>query len=719
MNNQLTIKKEQLTMNREQGTMNNEKLNTRKEKNKHYWTKGINKGFLIMALFIAHCSFFITHLSALDFTLTPGGYVFIPMNESEDLYDMGGGGDFGFEADLSSIFTNPIGLGYTFGLEAAMLVNQLKSQQPTNISFYHAGANIGLYFFPLSRLLIRAEGALGVYMFAGERGTSDPGWYWRGGGKIGFRFTPGFTLAANAGWREFSSGGVTQNSGMYAGLTAQITFQTGRSNEGVNVTLDQYESVYPAFMQIYHNVPVGDVFIRNNENAEIRDVRLSFRAAGYTSSEFACGSVSIIPRGRSSNIPLFADFSNEILRFTDNGRIIGELVIRYKFLGQEREVIRAVTIATHNRNAVTENDLMALAAFISPTSPETLDFARFIAGLERANRRTGHNDSFSYAVWLLEGLRASRILINNELSTSPQGEVSRAQLAISNEQLGTEGSAMSNEGRVQFPSETLLFRSGTARDLAMLFAGCLEGVGIGSALISINNEQVRTDGSAINNEQLAINNEKKAESEFLVAVLLGVTAAQAETLFNGTERILIVDDNVWLPLSLSVIDQGFMACWNTGASFLNAAFASGDNVEFVIVQQAWENYPPAPLFELGRSGISTDNAAVLREVNNVFQRYITQEINPVIQRTQALANSATQQNRLGILFVRAGRINEGKAAYERAAGLGSVPAMTNRGNLALTERDFTTAERWFRQALQRDPNNQAALRGLERLAERR
>jgi len=45
--------------------------------------------------------------------------------------------------------------------------------------------------------------------------------------------------------------------------------------------------------------------------------------------------------------------------------------------------------------------------------------------------------------------------------------------------------------------------------------------------------------------------------------------------------------------------------------------------------------------------------------------------------------------------------------------------MTNRGNLALIERDFAAAERWFRQALSKDSQNSAALRGLEQITESR
>jgi Flp pilus assembly protein TadD len=70
------------------------------------------------------------------------------------------------------------------------------------------------------------------------------------------------------------------------------------------------------------------------------------------------------------------------------------------------------------------------------------------------------------------------------------------------------------------------------------------------------------------------------------------------------------------------------------------------------------------------------------------------------------------------LLVRSGQTAEAEVAYERAAGMGSVPAMTNRGNLALIEKDYAAAEKWFTQALEREPENEAAKRGLEQVGER-
>jgi len=586
------------------------------------------------------------------------------------MYDIGGGGDLGLEIDFSSVWPNSAGLGCTLGAEGGMQFSPIHGEEDKNVGFYSFGGGIGLYFFPLSRLFFRVDGSVGAFIpgFDGQNGYT--GMYWRGGGELGFRFTTDFTLAANAGWRQFQAGDSVFNSGLYAGLTAQLTFSTGKNanRESVGASLDQREAVYPAFMQLYQKTAVGSLVIRNNENAEIRDVRVSFRASGYTASEFPCGTLAFLARGRAAEMPLLADFSQDILRFTDKGRVLGEVVIRYRFLGREREAARSVILAANNRNMFTEGDAAALAAFISPTSPEMADYAKSIAGLARNNRRTGHNQNFQYAVWLLEGLRAGGVIL---------------------------GSTYAEKNEVQFPDETLSYRSGNARDLALLFAGCLESVGIPAAFVQL-------------------------ENDFLAAVSLDVNTNAAETLFNGTGKILIINDKVWLPLSMTAFNEGFAAAWTQGVQVLDETFKAGKQADFIMVEEAWAVYPPAPLPEQGRRVVRTDAAAAAKEVNSAMQQYIEQEIQPIVRKVQAQINAAPTAalyNRMGIVQVRSGRIAEGKASYERAAGMGLVQAMTNRGSLALIERDYAAAERWFRQALSKDSQNSAALWGLEQVAE--
>ncbi len=593
------------------------------------------------------------------------------------MYGIGGGGDIGFEIDLSTVWPNAAGIGYTLGVEGGMLFSKIQGEGDKSINIYSVGGGVGLYCFPLSRLFVRIDGSVGAYIPSLDGNSGDIGMYLRGGGELGFRFTPGFTISANGGWRQYQ---LENNdlfiSGLYAGLTAQFSIQTGnnKNRETVGVNFDQYGPVYPAFMQLYQKNAIGSLVIRNNENAEIRDVRVSFRASPYTASEFPCGNIPFIARGRNATIPLLADFSSEILRFTDKGRILGEVVIRYKFLGKEMEAARSVILAANNRNMVTEGDAAALAAFISPTSPETVDYAKFIAGLSRNDRRIGHNPNFQYAIWLIEGLRASGIIL---------------------------GKTYSDKTEAQFPAETLSFRSGNSRDLALLVAGCLESVGIPAAFV-------------------------QTEDDFLVAVSLNINSSAAETLFSGGTgfggigKVLIIDDRVWLPLSMTAFNEGFTAVWTKGVAVLNDNFKAGKTADFVIVEDAWSVYPPAPFPEQGGRPVRTDAAVAGREVNRAMQLYISAEIQPLLNQVLtrvSAAPTAALHNRLGILQVRAGRIADGKASYERAAGMGSVPAMTNRGNLALSEKDYATAERWFRQALSKDAKNTTALRGLEQIAE--
>jgi len=639
----------------------------------------INKNKLILlSLFL----FLTLNLSALDFNFRPRGFVYLPSSDiksagGNDMYSIGGGGDLNFEIDISSVLPNPLGIGYTLGVEGGMSYNGIQGNADKGVSIYSAGGSAGLYLYPLSRLLFRADGAIGAYIPGFDGKTGYTGIYYRYGGELGFRFTPGFTLAANGGMRQFNASEDSANSdvfssGLYAGLTAQMTFRTGKNvnREAIGVVLTQDEPVYPAFMQLYQKSAIGSLAIRNNENAEIRNVRISFRAYGYTASEFPCKTFGFLARGRKVQVPLLADFSTNILRFTDKGRILGEVVIRYRFLGQEREEVRSVILATNHRNMVPKGDPSALAAFISPNSSDTVDYAKYIAGLAKNDRKTGQNQNLQYAVWLLEGLRAGGIVLNNANKTG-------------------------NSNDVQFPSETLAFRGGNARDLALLFAACLESVGIPSAFV-------------------------QTENDFLVAVSMNASTTTAETLFNGTEKILIINDKVWLPLSMTAFSDGFYAAWTGAVKVLGDNFKAGKPVDFVMVEEAWAVYPPAPLPEQGGRVARTDAAAASKEVSRVMQQYVTQEIQPVLTQVQAKVNaspSAALYNRLGIMLVRAGKIPEGKTNYEKAAGMGSIPAMTNRGNLALIEKDYATAERWFKQALSKDSQNAAAIRGLEQVAE--
>jgi hypothetical protein len=604
---------------------------------------------------------------AFDLNLRPEGFAFFPAGSG--YYETGGGAMLALELDFSTLFPNPLGLGYTLGLEAGYHNVPLAHGADETLRLFPLGGVLGLVYYPLSRLFIRAEGAVGIYQGLSDAHSSSS-WWTRFGGGAGFRFTPSLNAAANGGYgiyRNKSGGDLL--SGFYLGLTMQFNFSvnTGASAAGIEIEVIQEDAAYPLLLSLYQSNAAARIRLVNRENAEIRNVRLSFRAGRYTASEFPCGEAAFIARGRVEEFPLYADFSPEVFGFTEEGRVAGELVIRYEFLGRERETIHGASVLMHHRNAFPAGDTAALAAFVSPLAPEVLEYAKHMAGMARSRRRPGINVNMQTGIYLFEGLAA--------------GGVAPTQNAARDE--------------AQYPAQTLAYRSGTLRDIGLLYAASLEASGISAGLMPFNDD-------------------------FIVALSLGIPGETAQRFFLDPESFIVYEDEAFLPLSMAALNRGFAESRREGLRRIIAALGSGEPVDFILPEEVRTLYPPAPLPSSGARGIRPQEKTVIDAADEALGRYVTEDILPLIAAASGRSASSPQEmNRLGNLYLCAGKIPEAKGLYERSAAMGSTAGMTNRGNLALLENDFAAAEGWFREALALQPENAAALRGLSRISAQR
>lgn len=586
---------------------------------------------------------------------------------SESNFSIGGGLSVNTDIDLFNMYS----VGPEFGVYFSPLLNTGDYAQ-----FNAAGISGSIFYYPTSTLSTRLGISGGAY--TGKYGDNSIGnLWWKTFTEVGLRLSPTVTLSADAGYMSFNGYSNSVYNCLYVGLSAQLEFDTSGSKGKIDVQIDQPEPVFPLFYSMYKNNSIGTIIIQNSETAEIRNVEVSFTAGNYTASSVLCGEKNIIRKNNRIELPLYADFTDEIQNFTENGKIPGEITVAYDILGAKRSTEKTVILQVYNRNNIRWHDTASLASYVSPNSPEVLDYSKYIVGIARDNLRPGLNRNMQFAMYLFEGLKVGGITYSYDNST-PYTVYHKDPDLID---------------YIQYPFQTLSYRLGDYDDLGLLYAASLESVGIRSAIISL-------------------------PDDFVVAFSLGIDSSKAASLFNGTDSLLIIDDVVWIPLSMSVIREGFINSWYLGMKKLNDAFERGSETEFIILQNAWKTYSP--------SGIGGDHSefkkphekSLVNEVETDLLRYFSIEFGPkikVIQREiQTSGGSAKLYNQLGLFYTRAGLYDEAKREYSKSAELGSVAALVNLGNISMIENRYSDAKSWYNKALDLKPDSMSALKGLKR-----
>ena len=629
----------------------------------------------ILAMIISACGF------ATEITLKITPTAMFPFLSGEKKYEAAGGGGF---VDVGINFLGFLNAGPEVGFIVLPKNNgkNLESGIDPNFFIVPYGAQIGAFFSPLSRLELDAGIGLGAY--AGITSNAEPHyapWY-RAYTDINFKINTKVSVGLNASWFNCQYNTYFGNpgaAGITAGISIKITFDTKKVSGNVDASAEYDDNIFPLLYSIYKNEPVGTITITNNESAEIRNLVVKFRAEGYTASEQVCGELKVINKHSSEDLYLYADFTDKVLRFSESGKISGEVVVEYELLGDSRVAVIPVTVPVYNRNSMRWIDPAVIASFISTNSQEILELSKSIVGVARSHARTGLNKNMQYAMYVHEGLRNIGIAVE-ENSDTPYN---------------TYHLDLSALDYIQYPYQTLSYRSGDKDDIAILYMSMLQSVGIDAAFIPL-------------------------DDDFIVAINLGDATSSLLSLFNDESRILVVDDKVWLPVSIKAMNEGFVNSWLKGIEEVNAMIDAEEDVSFIVLADAWQNYPPSG-FSTGETTSKTPvESEVVALVEADITQYINQEFGPQITQVQERIKkegvSITLYNQLGLLYVRAGMYSNAIPIYEVSAKMGSVAAMNNLGNIYSLQKQYNAAKKWYENALAVDPKNETARKNLEKIA---
>ena len=560
----------------------------------------------------------------------------------------------------------------TTGFEGGLLVETPK-QYTSPVTFISGGLGVGAYYNLLSRFYVGGGGAVGLYSYSyqGNENTNKASdLYWRGYGEFGFRFNPTVTLSLNGGYTSYIvKGAKPVVAGPAAGLSAKFNFSTSKSAKNAcYANIRQDADVYPLFMQLYKTDPVATALITNGESAEIKNVTVSFTAGKYTSSALRSEEIPVLKKMQTVPVMLTADFSSDLLNFAENGMLSGNLVIEYELLGKKKTSIQSVSLSVSNRNSYVWGNTESLAAYISPDTPEVLEYAKYVAGITRNSLYSGMNRNIQFAAAMFDSLKSSGLVYSGD-KTTPYAAFHLTE----------------DEDYIQYPLQTMDLSSGDYDEIGILYASCLESVGISTGFIPM-------------------------ENDFLVLVDTGIKPSSALSHFGDLNSLVLTDETVFFALSMADFANGFAKSRAKGAKLVSQINASEDAYyEFIETHYAWLNYPPA-IYTGSGEGLPKPSQAT---VESLFKAAIADYINTDLAAVIKKARDSGDPNRLGLAYVKAGQYANAKAEFSKAVAKGSVPAMNNLGNVYMLEKNYSAAQKQYKQVLSIEPDNATAKRGLE------
>jgi hypothetical protein len=425
---------------------------------------------------------------------------------------------------------------------------------------------------PFDRWAFQAEPYIGFYHHSRGDDSNTAGLF---GGILGaqFHLSPYFSLYAEGGYtyRIYSPNRPLPSLDAALGVRINLSeIMGGRTRARVEKT-EQYR-VFPVSWAWYENNPVATVKVTNGEPNAITDINLSFFMDSYMSQPWTFATLPRLAPGESAEVPLTALFNEVMINLSNDVSANGTIQMQYRSLGAKKESVSTIQMPIHNRNALNWDDDRRAAAFVSPRDSSALHFARYVAGVVAALGETTP-PNVRNAIAMFEALRLYGINYVVDPASS--------YAALSEDASGLDS--------LNYPYQTLYYRSGDCDDLSILFCSLLEVIGIETAFITI-------------------------PGHIYMAFEIGDRGWLA-----GNDGIIELDGNDgnrcrWLPVEITVPNQGFTGAWRTGAREWRN---SGTEAALYPIREAWKLYPAVTVPASGdRLPEMPDQTAIVRAMES-------------------------------------------------------------------------------------------------------
>ena len=149
-----------------------------------------------------------------------------------------------------------------------------------------------------------------------------------------------------------------------------------------------------------------------------------------------------------------------------------------------------------------------------------------------------------------------------------------------------------------------MYRGGDCDDLSILVCSLFEAVGINTAFITV-------------------------PGHIYMAFDSGISAEFAKTTFRNTSEFIIIDDEVWVPLEITLSDEGFYKACRYGAKEWNSANVTGDAALYRM-SDSWKIYQPISVPGASAYFNMPESDDIALAFNTAIDQWSKGELKPIV-----------------------------------------------------------------------------------------
>jgi len=426
------------------------------------------------------------------------------------------------------------------------------------------------------------------------------------------------------------------------------------------ITRIEADEIFASVYQYYGSHTLGKVVIANNTDRAYQKVKLSLMVKDYMYSPMETV-IAEIGAKQQIEVLLKPLFNNLVLDDTDNTPLRGEVAVSVYEGGEPRTVKRSFPLVLFERHAMRWDRKAKLGAFVTHKAPVVADFSRLVVQ-EYIDAYPNVPQSIVYARGIYDalGVLGLKYLVD---PTSPFMEFSNSASAVD---------------YLQFPRDTLSRKSGDCDDLSVLFAACMENIGIGTAFV-------------------------KVPGHLFVMFNTGVLEKDRITLGFPDELLVLHQGMVWIPVEMTMVGASFTRAWQKGAEEYRD-WSARKSVDIISVQKAWEEFMPVLLpktdlrVKVKRDVIEAAYKDELETLGRQRLMNLSAGYREMLKKNPYDKNALAQ---LGILFAENGLTSEALEQFQKmlAHDKTNALALNNIGNISYLQSRFDDARLAYEAAL--------------------